>query len=62
MTRARAKRMREALQRLVMELQETEPNFTNGDSTIIHVIRASEDPEASQHKALEPWSAASTEE
>ena len=53
MTRARAKRVREALQGLVVELQETESNFTNGDSRIMHVIQVSQDPEAIQHEALE---------
>ena len=41
MTRARAKRAREALQGLVMELQEREPSFTKGETTFIHVIQAS---------------------
>ena len=43
MTRARAKRVREALQGLVMELQEREPSFTKGESTFIHIIQASKE-------------------
>ena len=41
MTRARAKRVSETLQGLVMELQERELSFTKGESTFIHIIQAS---------------------
>ena len=43
MTRARAKRVREALQGLVMEMQERESNITNGEPTLIHLIQASKE-------------------
>ena len=41
MTRARAKRVSETLQGLVMELQERESSFTQEESTLVHIIQAS---------------------
>ena len=41
MTRARAKRVSDTLQGLVMELQEKESSFTKGAPTFIHLIQAS---------------------
>ena len=43
MTRARAKRVREALQGLVMEMQERESSITNGELTYIHLTQASKE-------------------
>ena len=43
MTRARAKRVREALQGLVMEMQERESSITKGELTFIHLIQASKE-------------------
>ena len=43
MTRARAKRVREALQGLVMEMQERDSSITKGEPTFIHLIQASKE-------------------